>query len=130
MKRLLTLVLPLVLLISACEKKEYVQPNRTVVVDIKPTSWESNSSGTYYSRDIDLPELDDYLQDRGAVLVYLSFDNERTYVQIPSVYQGVSYSYQARSGLIWLEMQRASGTGAVPPPAFMTAKIVLVESDY
>lgn len=129
MKRLLTLVLPLMLLFTACEKKEYVTPNQTVVLDISSASWFRNTNGTC-TRTIDLPELDYYYQDRGAVLVYASFDNGRNYEQIPEVYDGISYSFVAREGELQIDLQPASGSAVVTPPSVMTVKIVLVDSDY
>lgn len=130
MKALLTLLLPVMLLVTACEKNEYVVANRTVVVDVRPGSWIRSGNGTYYTTAIDLPELDNYLHDRGGILVYISFDEGRTYEQVPEVYEGVAYSYATSPGQIVLTVEGSNGTSQVSPPSFMTVKIVLIESDY
>lgn len=76
---------------------------------------------------IQMPEIDNYFNDYGGVLVYISFDNE-TYEQIPQVYNGVSYSYLTRSGQIVLEIQSSDGTGVVTPPGTVKLKIILIAS--
>lgn len=129
MKRLLTLMIPLMLLMAACEKSQYL-PNRTIVTDVRSGNWINNGNGTNYSAAIDLPELDNYLQDRGGILVYASFDDRVTYEQVPQVYDGIAYSYVARRGQVRIDIQGSNGTEHIIPPSFMTVKIVLIDSDY
>lgn len=129
MKAIFTLVLPLMLVLTACEQNEYQVPNQTVIVDIDRNNWGGDASQTFYSTDIDLPELDNYLHERGGILVYLSFDG-RSYEPIPHTYLGASFSFEARPGVLRLRIESTDGVTKISRPSFMTAKIVLIESDY
>lgn len=128
MKKILLLCLPVILLINSC-KKEYITPNRTIIVNLSSGQWVPLNGGRSYTTAINVPELDDYMNERGGVLVYLSF-GDRTYEQIPQLYNGDSYSYVTRPGQIVLEVQEYDGLGTVSPPPGMTVKIVLMESDF
>jgi hypothetical protein len=128
MRRVILLVLPLILALSSC-KKEYIVPNKTVVLNLSPGSWIPLNGGTSYTAAINIPELDDYINEKGGVLVYLSFGS-KTYEQIPQVYGGDAFSFVTRPGQIVLEVQRYNGVGLVTPPTGMTVKIVLIESEY
>lgn len=116
------------LMMTACEKTEYVVPNRTVIVDISTRDWVTYDNGKTYEALIDLPEYDDYNNDEGAILVYGTFDNSN-YEQIPQVYNGIAYSYVATAGSIKIEVQSATAAQTVKPAA-MTVKIVLIDSNY
>jgi len=131
MKLLLTLFLPLSILFSACQKNEYFEvPNRTIVLNIAPTQWRTADGGKNYSCSLSMPEITDDFNERGGVLLYLSFGN-RTYEQLPEVYDGIAYGYTTSPGQIELELQSSSGTGTINPPSqTITAKVVLVESRY
>jgi hypothetical protein len=127
MKRsLIFICLCFIFLSSAC-KKEAIVPNRTINTTINSGSWIKLNSGRTYTTSIDMPEIDNYFNDRGGVLVYISFE-KGSYEQIPQVYNGVSYSYVTRAGQIVLEIQSSDGVGTVTPPGSLTAKIVLIES--
>jgi hypothetical protein len=127
MKYLLTLIMPLVLLITACEK-QYVGPdNRTVIFDLPSRDWVTYDNGTTYEAEIDLPEYDNYLNEEGAILVYVSREGSN-YEPIPQVYDGVSYSYVANAGGILIEVQSANGLLKVSRPDPMRIKIVLIDS--
>ncbi len=112
--------------LSAC-KKEYYVPNRTIITELRPGNWVSSNGGRQYTAAIDMPELTNEFNERGGVLVYVSF-SDRTYEQIPQVYDGISYSYITRPGQIVMEIQASDGTSVITPPGSMTVKIVLVES--
>jgi len=127
MKYLLTFIMPLMLLVTACEQTEYVVPNRTVLVDVRARDWDPRENGRTYETPVDLPEYDSYLNDQGAILVYASFKGSN-YEPIPQVYEGVSYSYVANAGGILVQIQSADGLKAVTPPANMRLKIVLIDS--
>lgn len=130
MKKIGLLILPLLLLISACETNEYVVPNRTVVVNIQPGEWRSVDGGINYTAPIDMPEIDDYFNERGGVLAYLSL-GDRTYEALPQVYGGIAYNYITRPGQVVLELQSSDGQGRISPPAnVITVKIVLIDSEY
>ena len=128
MKPFYFLLLPLILTLASC-KKEYIVPNKTIVVNLPAGNWVPLNGGNSYTTAISVPQLDDYMNERGGVLVYISF-GDRTYEQIPQVYQGDSYSYTTRPGQIVLEVQEYDGLGVVSPPGNMTVKIILIESDF
>jgi len=127
MKYLLTLIIPLTLLVTACEKTEYVVPNRTVIVDLRARDWDRRDNGRTYEALIDLPEYDGYLNEQGAILIYAAFDGQN-YEQIPQVYNKVSYSYVANVGSVLIQAQRSDDIQTVDPPASMRVKIVLIDS--
>lgn len=115
------------LLVTACEKTEYVVPNRTVIVDLRARDWEPVANENTYEALIDLPEYDGYLNEQGAILVYAALEGQN-YEQIPQVYKGVSYSYVANAGSILIQIQAANGSAVVTPPGSMRLKIVLIDS--
>jgi hypothetical protein len=127
MKRsLIFICLSLIIFIAGC-KKEMIVPNRTIITTLNSGNWVQNSGGRTYTAAINMPEIDNYFNDHGAVLVYISFENG-TYEQVPQVYNGVSYSYITRTGQIILEIQSSSGLGTVTPPGTVKVKIVLINS--
>ncbi|MBC8054254.1 MAG: hypothetical protein H7Y13_14420 [Sphingobacteriaceae bacterium] len=129
MKWALLLLLPVFLTTASC-KKEYIVPaNKTIVVNLQAGSWIPLNGGKSYTAAINVPELDDYLNERGGVLVYISFGG-RTYEQIPQLYNGESYSFVTRPGQVVLEVQEYDGLVPVTPPGSMTVKIILIESDF
>ncbi|MXV52974.1 hypothetical protein GS399_18540 [Pedobacter sp. HMF7647] len=129
MKKLLfLLIVPALMVLSSCQKTEYVNPNQTILTDIVPDAWRSTDGGRTYTTLISMPEIDSYFNDYGAVLVYLSFDGT-TYEQIPQVYQGVAYSYNHVPGSIQLILQTSDNNSTViKPGGVITAKIVLIQS--
>ncbi|HEY1010159.1 MAG TPA: hypothetical protein VGE58_08620, partial [Daejeonella sp.] len=69
MKRsLIFMCLSLVLVAAGC-KKEMVVPNRTIITTLNSGSWVPNDGGRTYTAAIDMPEIDDYFNERGGVLV-------------------------------------------------------------
>lgn len=127
MKKSMLLICLAVLMTAAGCKKEFIVPNRTIITSLNPGNWIPMNGGRTYSASIDMPEIDDYFHDYGAVLVYVSFDDQ-TYEQVPQVYNGIAYSYVSRRGQIVLEIQSSDGVGTVTPPGAIRVKIVLVES--
>jgi len=125
-KTILLLVLFVLVMGSAC-KKEQIVPNRTILTTLNPGSWIKLNGGKSYTASIDMPEIDNYFNDYGGVLVYVSFETG-TYEQIPQVYNGVSYSYVTRSGQIVIEIQSSDGQAIISPPGSLKVKIVLIES--
>jgi len=131
MKKLLFFILlPLVIFFSSCEKNEVVGtiPNRTIITDIPSTSWELSEDGRSYTTSISMPEIDNYISERGGVLVYLSF-GDRVYEPIPQVYNGVAYRYDTAPGDIVLTVESATESGSITRPPSGTLKVILIESD-
>ena len=127
MKKPILLLALFLLVLSAGCKKEQIVPNRTILTTLNSGNWIKLDGGRSYTASINMPEIDNYFNDHGGVLVYVSFE-PGTYEQIPQVYNGVSYSYLTRSGQIVIEIQSSDGLAVVTPPGSMKVKIVLVES--
>ncbi len=125
-KSLLFISVLFIITASAC-KKESVVPNRTIVYTLNSADWETSNGGRTYTAAIDMPEIDDYFNEYGGVLVYVSF-GDNVNEQIPQVYNGVSYSYITVPGQIVLEVQSSDGAGTITPPGRMKVKIVLIPS--
>lgn len=125
-KSVLLLSLFLLVMGSACKKEQFV-PNRTVITTLNSGNWIKLNGGRSYTASINMPEIDNYFNDYGGVLVYVSFENG-TYEQIPQVYNGVSYSYITRTGQIVIEIQSSDGQAIISPPGSLKVKIILIES--
>lgn len=125
-KSLLLLAIVLLVFTIGC-KKEQIVPNRTIHTTLTASNWIKLDGGRAYTASISMPEIDNYFNDNGGVLVYLSFENG-TYEQVPQVYNGVSYSYLTHTGQIVLEIQSSDGIGVISPPGSVKVKIVLIES--
>ena len=128
MKKLFLLMLPLFLLISACQKTEYVTPNQTILTSIPANAWVSSNNNRQYSATISMPEIDNYIDERGGVLVYIAF-GDAPYEQIPEVYDGFSYSYSYTPGELTIDMQSSDGVSQIPSPGAIYVKIGLIESN-
>ncbi|WP_207424047.1 hypothetical protein [Desertivirga brevis] len=132
MKLYLTLLVPLLFLFASCQKNQYVDvvENRTIIVNIPASSWSTKNLGKNYFATIDMPEITNEFNERGGVLVYLTFGN-RTYEKLPQVSNGVSYRFTSSPGRIDLELESSDpGTTITPPGQTITAKIILVESQF
>lgn len=126
---LIILAVMFVAAISSCTKK-YITPNNNITVvakDVRPNSWVLNTAEAAYTNDILVPDLDDYFNDVGAVLVYLSF-SKGIYEQIPYVYNGVSYSFFHERGKVVLYAQTPGGQ-PIKPVDVMDVKVVLIDSN-
>ena len=131
MKKLLSILsLAIVLFtVTSCKKETVIAPNnnQTILDNIKSTDWVTDDGGVTYHVDVNMPEIDDYFNDHGGVLVYLSF-TDGVWEQVPEVYGGSSYSYTHNNGNITLYAQKYNGTGVIDRPDNSAIKIVLVDS--
>lgn len=126
-KSILFVCLFIIMAAAGCKKEGMIVPNRTIITNLNSGNWIKLDGGRTYTASIDMPEIDNYFNDHGGVLVYISFESS-TYEQIPQVYNGVSYSYITRPGQIVLEIQSSDGIGTITPPGTIRVKIVLIES--
>lgn len=125
------------LLLSSSCTKQYVSPvtvidtafNQTVYADIKSSDWTTTDTGKNYTVTINTPEIDNYFNAHGGVVVYFTFDNGVSYEQIPETYNNVSFTYTYTAGGIELYAQSGNGATAITAPNALTAKIVLVSSN-
>jgi hypothetical protein len=142
MKKILTLVCCTILLAAtSCTKKYEVTPNRTVFFNVKaglaPTGgWIATNNGgspayqvTLGGNTNELPELDDFTQHNGAVLVYISYDNGDTYEAVPENFAGTSFSFIHSTNTITITSQSSSGNAAVLPTQDIYVKVVLIDSN-
>ena len=132
MKSLLLLpMLMLGILFTSCKKEEIiqqVQPNRTILFEVKPNAWQLDAQAKTYFAELPIDEIDDYTNQNSGVLVYISND-KALYEAIPDVINGSTYVYTYTTGSIFLEIQGANGSQLSGPPTRTTyVKVVLVES--
>jgi len=125
---LIVLAVMFVAAISSCTKK-YVTPNNnySIIFDVAPNQWALSSDGKSYTTRLVVDELDDYYNNQGGVLVYLSF-GQGVYEQIPQVYDGVAYSYYHKRGEVVLYAQTPGAT-PVKPTENLAVKVVLIEAN-
>ncbi|MGF7075476.1 hypothetical protein [Mucilaginibacter sp. R-33] len=127
MKKILTLICCTIVLAATSCKKEYVttSPSATTIFDTTPNFALDNSINGY-TTTLNVPEITDYYNNHGAVLVYL--EDNGTYEQLPDVYGGISYRFVYQTGKLYIDAQNSDGsvpTGAgIPGP--LKVKIVLV----
>lgn len=126
---ILPLLAVLVFMMSGC-KKEYITQtiqNTTVLTTVKPSDWSFQSSDGTYTVGINMPEITDVVNDNDGVLVDCMFDGIN-YEPLPQVYNGYSYTYFYRTGVLYLSVQGADGSNGVRPTANVGVKIVLIPS--
>ncbi|MCD0488379.1 hypothetical protein LPB86_09065 [Pedobacter sp. MC2016-14] len=134
MKKILLLLLCTITLgLVSCQKDEIIQdtPNRTIIIYIEPNQWVSSNNGANYTAELSIPEIDRTNVDIEGILVYLDHPvNVNSYIQLPYVYSGNSYSYEQFNGGIAVDLQRSEYTTQNPtrPSVRIRAKIVLIPS--
>jgi len=131
MKKILSILCLSIVVLTAtsCKKETIVSPsNQTILTSIASASWKSDDGGLTYYADIDMPEIDNYFNEHGGVLVYLSFTSG-VWEQVPEVYQGTSYSFTHNTGNIRIYAQAYDGAVAITRPDGAQVKIVLVDSN-
>ncbi|MBS7563894.1 hypothetical protein KHS38_05710 [Mucilaginibacter sp. Bleaf8] len=131
MKKILSVLCCAIMLVATSCKKEYINENnnRTIQFTTTSNSWTTSDGGRIFSTNLDIPEIDDYFQDHGAPLVYISFDNGATYEPISEVYNGVSYSFYHSVGQLIVEAQAYNGTNVINNPSNAVIKVVLIDSN-
>lgn len=135
MKRILTLALlfSIVLLASSCQKEvtQVIQPNQTVVFPVSSSEWKYDEGRNTWYVNLDMPEIDDYIQENGGVLVYMNREDDG-YEQLPLLYNEITFSYTTFTGGIQIVSQyydAAQDTAPKPDrPLSATIKVVLIDS--
>lgn len=134
MKHKLLLLLCIATLgLASCKKDTYIQdtPNRTIIWTIEPRDWKVANNGRTITTDILLAEIDQYNVDVEGILVYLDHPaNTDSYIQMPYVYNGASYSYEHFNGGIAVDIQRSEFATQNPaiPIVPIRVKVVLIPS--
>jgi hypothetical protein len=130
MKKILSIVCVIVAFAASSCTKQYItpNPNQTTLVNVASTTWTTTDGGKTYVAVINSPEIDNYFNNHGGVLVYFSFTNG-VYEQVPEVYQGVSFSYTYNQGSLALYAQASDGVTVITAPANLVLKLVLIPSN-
>lgn len=130
----LTLLCIATLGLSSCKKDTIINqttPNRTVVLSVAPNTWTLSSNNLTYYTILNVPEIDQYSMDNEAVLVYISFDNGATYLQMPFVYDVYAYSTVISKGKVEIDIQSSDLQNRTPvkPTGTVRVKVVLVAAN-
>ena len=130
MKKILSIVCVIVAVAASSCTKQYItpNPNQSMLINVASTTWTTADGGKTYQSVINSPEIDNYFNDHGGVLVYFSFTNG-VYEQVPEVYQGVSFSYTYNQGSLALYAQASDGVTVITAPANLVMKLVLIPSN-
>jgi hypothetical protein len=135
MKRILTfaLFLGVVLLASSCRKEvtQVIQPNQTVVIPVNSADWTYDEDLNSWYVNLTMPEIDDYIQENGGVLIYMNREGNG-YEQVPFLYDQITYSYVTYARGIQLLAQyydaNADSAPTPPRPSSSTLKVVIIDS--
>ncbi len=129
-KILFLLIIGGALFMASCTKQyNQVIPNQTVYADLASSDWTTTDNGFNYTTTVTPPTGGDFGASSDAVLVYFTFDNGKTYEQVPEVYNNVSYTYTVTNGEVDLFAQSANGAETILVPPALTAKIIVVPSN-
>lgn len=132
MKKFPLLVLVAALFILGSCRKEVTQVSQvdqafSAVYDIMPADWTTSDNGLSYSTSFDVPELSDAIFDHGAVIVYLSFE-DNSYEALPEVFNGIAYGALHGPGAVTVDMHAVDG-GTIPAPTGeVYAKVILIDA--
>ena len=132
MKTLFILFAPAFLLFSSCKKEttkvEKVDQAFSAVYTIQPGDWTTDNNGISYTAQLNVPEVDDVLYNKGAVLVYLSFSGTNYYEAIPEVFDGIAYGAIHSNGYVGVDISAVSGEAIDPPTQSISAKVILIDA--
>ena len=138
MKKLLSIVCCAVVLLSVSScTKQYITPdrNQTIYAVVAASDWVAYSDGKSYYVSISVAALDDASVKYDGVIVSASYDDGKTYEQLPEVYNGLSFSYtyngpvNSNAGNVSIYAQSADGATPIAPTDPIKVKIVLVYSN-
>ncbi len=126
MKKLLSIICVAVITLTAasCKKETVVAPGAQTVF-AKANNWTTTDGGRTYTADVAMPEIGDYFDNKGAVLVYIDANNE--YEQLPDVYDGITYRFTYTGGHVFIDAQNSDGKGTITVPSTINLKIVLID---
>jgi hypothetical protein len=132
MKKIMTLLGCIVLLIASSCTKQYISPtNQTYIYDVAPNAWaltQDPSGVQSYAVPLNVNAINNNVTSSWGVIVAISYDGGSTYEQVPEVYAGVSYSFTYNAGNLTLYAQSADGTKPVIPTSTIRVKVTLVDS--
>jgi hypothetical protein len=119
--------------LASCKKDTIVQEtqNRTIILTVHPTEWVAYANGKGFSAKLDIPEVDQISVDTEGILVYVDHPEDvNSYIPLPYVYAGDSYSFQHMTGGITIDIQASeySTVAPVKPTTDIRVKVVLIPS--
>ena len=135
MKQLTLLLLCIASLgLASCKKDTIINqttPNRTVVVNVATNAWSLSNDGFTYSSIVNIPEIDQFSLDNEAVLVYISYDNGGTYLQMPFVFGVEAYSTVISKGKVQIDIESSDFQNSTPkkPTGTVRVKVVLIAAE-
>lgn len=132
--KLSTIALSLALLFSfsACKKEvtevQQVKQAYSIQFTLQPSAWVLSSDSKTASINIPVPELDNYMNTNGGVLVYMKFDGSN-YDALPETYDAFSYVVTHRTGNVTISISDVFGGTLTPPNTPLNCKVVLIDAD-
>ncbi|PWS26881.1 hypothetical protein DHW03_12700 [Pedobacter yonginense] len=134
MKKLTILMLCIATLgLASCKKDTIVQSAQNIVVvrDVTPNQWVLSTNGQTYSADLAISAIDAYHVDNEGTLVYISYNNGASYIQLPFVYNVDAYSYEVYPGGLSIDIQSSDLQNRAPirPTSSVRIKVVLIATD-
>lgn len=135
MKKLSLLLLCIATLgLASCKKDTIINqttPNRTIILNVAPTAWTLSSNGLTYYTILNVPEIDKYALDNEAVLVYISYDNGVSYLQMPFVYDIDAYSTVITEKKVEIDIQSSDYQATAPrkPTNNVRVKVVIIAAE-
>ncbi|KQC02470.1 hypothetical protein [Pedobacter sp. Hv1] len=135
MKKLALLLICIASLgLASCKKDTIINqttPNRTIVLNVPTTAWTLSTNGRTYYTVQNVPEIDQFSLNNEAVLVYISYDNGTTYLQMPFVYEVDAYSTVISLGKVEIDIQSSDLQNRTPikPTGNVKVKVVLIAAD-
>ena len=119
-----------ILTVTACKKTEVQQVNQafSAVYSLSASGWTTTDGSLSYSTTLDVPEIDDVVQQGGGVIVYISFDNGANYEALPEVFDGIAYGAIHTKGAVTIDLFALDGGTITPPGSTILAKVVLIDA--
>jgi hypothetical protein len=119
--------------LASCKKDTYIQEvqNKTIILTIQPSAWRVENNGRTITTDVLVDEIDQFNVDVEGVLVYLDHPvNVNSYIQLPYVYNGATYTYEHFNGGVAVDIQRSEFATQNPtiPTVPIRVKVVLIPS--
>ncbi len=130
MKKITLLLLCIATLgLASCKKDTIINqttPNRTIIFNVSANDWILSSDKLTYYKTLPVPEIDQINMDNEGVLVYISFDNGATYLQMPFVYDVDAYSTSISKGQVEIDIQSSDFQSNQPLKPTKNAKVKVV----
>jgi hypothetical protein len=120
--------------LASCKKDTIVNqttPNITIVRDVTPNQWVLSTNAQTYSADLSISLIDQFHIDNEGTLVYISYNNGASYIQLPFVYNVDAYSFEVYKGGLSIDIQSSDFQNRTPlkPTQNVRIKVVLVASE-